>query len=100
MNPITRLCVACAILSFTGLSFADFAGMYVDTSDPVDLDGLSYESHRVYALFTDPTDRTFSVAGLGGSGDGPALEFQADSGQLLIDCGVVPCDFRHSCSSK
>ncbi len=80
-------------LIFSTLCHADFAGMYIDTSDSVVLDGVSYESHRVYALFTDPTDRTFTVAGLGGTGGGPALEFQADNGQLFLDCGDLGCDF-------
>ena len=80
-------------MSFTGPILADFAGMYVDTSDPVDLDGVRHLSHRIYAIFTDPNDRTFSVAGLAESDAGPSLEFQADSGQLFTDCGVLDCNF-------
>ncbi len=101
----TKIHLATAlIMGFTSIGLSDFAGMYVDTSDPVFIDGLDYRSHRVYAVFTDPSDRTFSVAGLGSTSSGLSLQFSAVSPKgtpdpvLLRDC-VVPCDVL-SCSQN
>ena len=86
-------------LIFSTLCHADFAGMYLDSSGPVDPsgDGTLYKSHRVYALFTDSTDRVFSIVGLGQSGGIPLQfsSFDPDDPQsdpeLFREC-VVPCD--------
>ena len=86
-------------LIFSTLCHADFAGMYLDSSGPVDPsgDGTLYKSHRVYALFTDSTDRMISIAGLGQSGGIPLQfsSFDPDDPQsdpeLFREC-VVPCD--------
>ena len=77
-------------LALTAASLADFAGMYVDTSDPVVLGTRTYRSHRVYAVFTDPTDRVISVSG--GVPGGPDLEFAViGTGSLYQDCAGGPC---------
>ena len=74
-------------LALTAASLADFAGMYVDTSDPVLLGGRTFRSHRVYAVFTDPTDRVISVSG--GLPGGPELEFAViGPGSLYQDCNA------------
>ena len=72
-------------MAITAASHADFAGMYVDTSDPVLLGSRTYRSHRVYAVFTDPTDRVISVSG--GLPGGPDLEFAViGTGSLYQGC--------------
>ena len=73
MNGFFRLASTYVTMAITAASLADFAGMYVDTSDPVLLGSRTYRSHRVYAVFTDPTDRVISVSG--GVPFGPDLEF-------------------------
>ena len=66
--------------------------MYVDTSDPVLLGARIHRSHRVYAVFTDPTDRVISVSG--GVPFGPDLEFAViGPGSLYKECTGGPCDF-------
>ena len=79
-------------LIFSTLCHAEFAGMYVDTSDPVLLGSRTYRSHRVYAVFTDPTDRVISVSG--GVPFGPDLEFAViGRGSLYKECTGAPCEF-------
>lgn len=104
MNKLIRLFFASLSLPITGPAFADFAGMYVDRSSPVDIsgDGVLYECHRVYVVLTDSTDRLISVAGLGQTGGAP-LRFSAfdpnspkTAPELFRSC-VVPCDAL-SCS--
>ena len=74
-------------LVFSALCHADFAGMYVDTSDPVRLGSRTFRSHRVYAVFTDPTDRVISVSG--GVPFGPDLEFSViGPGSLYQGCTI------------
>ena len=74
-------------LIFSALCHADFAGMYVDTSDPVLLGKRTFRSHRVYAVFTNPTDRVLSVSG--GVPFGPELEFSViGSGRLYQGCTI------------
>ena len=98
MNRLTCLVVFSLNLTLSSTAIADFAGMYLDSSGPVDPsgDGTLYESHRVYAVFTDSTDRMVSIAGLGQSGGVPLQfsSFDPDDAQaapeLLRDC-VVPC---------
>ena len=79
--------------ALTAASLADFAGMYVDTSDSVCLNGTSHRSHRVYAVFTDSTDRVISVSGAAPIG-GPDLEFSViGSGSLYRECvGASICE--------
>ena len=50
-----------------------------------------HRSHRVYAVFTDPTDRVISVSG--GVPFGPDLEFAViGRGSLYKECTGGPCD--------
>ena len=74
------------LTALTAASLADFAGMYVDTSDPVSLNATPHRSHRVYAVFTDSTDRVISVSGAAPIG-GPDFEFAViGSGSLYRKC--------------
>ena len=80
-------------LIFSTLCHAEFAGMYVDTSDLVTLNGTLYRSHRVYAVFTGQTDRVISVSGSAPLGL-PDLEFSViGSGSLYRECvGGLSCE--------
>ncbi len=95
MNGFSRSALVIAVFAISTGVAADFAGMYVDTSDEVVLGTRTWRSHRVYAVFTDPTDRVISVSG--GLPGGPELEFAViGPGSLYQECtgglcGTLSC---------
>lgn len=99
MNGFSRSALVTAFFTISTGALADFAGMYVDTSDLVTLNGTPHRSHRVYAVFTGPTDSapylTDRVIGVSGAAPigGPDLEFSViGNGSLYRDCVGQLCE--------